>query len=111
VYENPETQVVEAITVGPGFFYNSKQNAPVVLKDRRTVEVIFYPESGSFEMVYLRGPENEWQLPSIPGDMKAQEFDRLVQKVDQAHELYPGQQMTPEFMVSIVAGNRITFTR
>ncbi len=111
VYENPDTRIVEAVSVGPGHFYNSKQNAPVILKDRRTVDVIFYPDTGGFEVVYIRGPENEWQLPSMPGDMKAQEFDRLIQKVDAAHELFPGQQITPDFMVLVVAGNRVSFSR
>lgn len=111
VYENKETGIVEAVSVGPGYFYNSKQAAPVVLKDQRSIDTIFYPESGSFEIQYIRGPENDWQLPSIPGDMKALEYERLVTKVDDAKALYPGQQITGDFVVTTVAGNRVSFSR
>lgn len=111
VYENPETGVVEAITTGPGYFYNSKQNAPETLKDVTELQTIFYPDTGGFEVVYLRGPRSEWQLPSMPGDMKMVEFDRLVNNLDKESQVYPGQHITPEFVVTQVAGNRVTFSR
>lgn len=111
IYENPDTGIVEAITVGPGMFYSSRANAPEMLQDQSLLETTFYPATGGFEVVYRRGVKGEWQLPVMPGDMREAEFIQLVSNLDKEYQIYPGQQITPEFTVSSVAGNRVTFSR
>lgn len=110
IYENRETGIVEAITVGPMNYYNTRSNAPEVLQERTTLELVYHGE-GSFEVMFNKNSSAGTMIPQMPGDLKLGEFEQIVNASAAAPQIVPGQQLTKQFRVQSVAGNRVTLSR
>lgn len=110
VYVDKDTDTIQSVTVVPSTYYRASKDSPVDIADRRTLEMVYYTDGG-FEVVFDSNSGNGTILPRMPGDLKSFEMERVIANSAKTENIVPGLQLTPQFRVESVAGNRVTLTR